>query len=257
MERQILIKASFVGTNYAGFQVQKNAPTIQGIVGDALSLLFSHKAPVTGCSRTDSGVHAKNYYMTTRTDSQFKIEKLKNALNANLPYDIAVTEAMEVPTDFHPRYDATCKRYRYDIWTKRHRNVFMDRFCHFHPAPFDIESFIKNAPKFVGRHDFCSFMSAGSSIEDTTRTIYSCKAQYNEGMLSFYVTGDGFLYNMVRIMVGTLIDGIDVTKAIEAKDRRAAGSTAPPTGLTLEDVYYPSLDIEHSFGDLVATGVFL
>jgi len=239
--RQLLIKLSFLGGAYAGFQVQQNAPTVQGTIQQALRLLLKEEVPVTGCGRTDAGVHALEYCCTTRTTSDFEPYKLVRALNANLPNDISVSEVMEVPADFHPRYSAAWKEYQYRIWTPCHRNVFEAATCWHHPVPFDMEGVIQNAPLFVGEHDFASFMASGSSIEDTRRTIYLCEAKNHEGMLTIRVRGDGFLYNMVRIMVGTLVEGTDVSAAIAARDRSAAGPTAPACGLALTKVYYPTL----------------
>ncbi|HWQ51374.1 MAG TPA: tRNA pseudouridine(38-40) synthase TruA [Terriglobales bacterium] len=241
MERQLLIKLSFLGGAYAGFQVQHNAPTVQGTLQQALRLLLGDEVPVTGCGRTDAGVHALEYFCTTRTVSDFAAEKLARALNANLPCDISVSEVTEVPLDFHPRYSAAWKEYQYRIWTPRHRNVFEAATSWHHPAPFDVAGVIRNAPLFEGAHDFASFMAAGSSIEDTRRTIYLCEASFSQGMLTVRVRGDGFLYNMVRIMVGTLVEGVDVAAAIAARDRSAAGPTAPACGLALAKVYYPAL----------------
>ncbi len=241
MERQLLIKLSFLGSAYAGFQVQQNAPTVQGTIQKALRMLLKEEVPVTGCGRTDAGVHALEYCCTTKTTSDFAPCKLARALNANLPCDISVSEVLEVPMDFHPRYSALWKEYQYRIWTMRHRNVFEAATSWHHPAPFDIEAVIQNAPCFEGEHDFTSFMAAGSSIEDTRRSIYLCEALFAQGMLTIRVRGDGFLYNMVRIMVGTLVEGIDVEAAIAACDRLAAGPTAPACGLALAKVFYPTL----------------
>jgi tRNA pseudouridine38-40 synthase len=241
LTRQLLIKLSFLGGAYVGFQVQQNAPTVQGTLQQVLRFLLKEDVPVTGCGRTDAGVHALSYCCTTKTVSDFPPDRLVRALNANLPDDISVSEVIEVPLDFHPRYSAAWKEYRYRIWTPQHRNVFEAPTCWHHPVPFDIEGVIQNAPLFVGEHDFASFMASGSSIEDTCRTIYLCEAGLHEGMLTIRVRGDGFLYNMVRIMVGTLVEGIDVGAAIAARDRSAAGPTAPAMGLALAKVYYPTL----------------
>lgn len=241
MARQLLIKLSFLGGAYAGFQVQQNAPTVQGTLQQALRMLLKEEVPVTGCGRTDAGVHALEYCCTTKTTSDFAPCKLVQALNANLPRDISVSEIIEVPADFHPRYSALWKEYRYRIWTPRHRNVFEAATSWHHPVPFDMEGVIKNASLFEGEHDFASFMASGSSIEDTRRTIYLCEAKLMDGMLTIRVRGDGFLYNMVRIMVGTLVEGIDVSAAIAARERSAAGPTAPALGLALAKVLYPTL----------------
>ena len=172
----ILLSLSYLGTAYGGFQVQKNAPTIQSTVQDALEALLGHRPPLTGCSRTDAGVHARRYYATLRTDHPLPPERYPAALNHHLPRDIAVLGATAVSEEFHPRYDAVGKTYRYRIWLPRSRNVFEAATSWHHPRPLDVAAFTDLAPLFEGRHDFQGFCSSGSSVTDTVRTIHRCRA---------------------------------------------------------------------------------
>ncbi|MBQ3391007.1 MAG: tRNA pseudouridine(38-40) synthase TruA [Clostridia bacterium] len=242
--KRILLSLSYRGGNYAGFQVQKNAPTVQKTVQDALEALLGTRPGLTGCSRTDAGVHARRYYAAFETESSLPVSRFSAALNAHLPDDISVLGACEVGPAFHPRYDALGKTYRYQIWTKRPRNVFEAERSWHHPRPLDADVFIRLAPLFEGTHDFAGFASAGGSVATTVRTIYRCSALLEDGMLTFEITGNGFLYNMVRIIVGTLTAAAeggdrDIPAILKSRDRARAGATVPAHGLTLWQVYYP------------------
>jgi len=243
---QILLQCSYKGTRYGGFQVQPNAPTVQQALQDALEALFGARPPVTGCSRTDAGVHAQNYYCTTLLDRDFALDRLPQAINAHLPDDIAVRRAAAVAPDFHPRYMALGKRYVYRIWLHSARNVFWADTSHHVRGRLDPALFAALAGCFVGRRDFSSLQAAGSEVADTVRTIHRCEATLEDDMLTLSITGDGFLYKMVRILAGTLIEAAskgrgagDIEALLAACNRRAAGPTAPARGLTLMQVYYP------------------
>lgn len=247
--RKILIELSFDGTNYHGWQVQQNARAIQQVLQDALELLLHHRPNVTGCSRTDAGVHARRFYCTAETDSRFPAEQLPRALNANLPQDLSVLSAREVPESFHPRYSAKGKRYVYRLWNSASRNPFLARYSYQYPYPLDAELLNAAAALFQGTHDFSGFQAAGSEVEDTVRTVYQAEVKRQGELVSFSVEGDGFLYHMVRIMTGTLLlvaQGkltiAEFPEVISACDRRRTGPTAPAKGLMLDRVYYPELE---------------
>ncbi len=245
---KILLKISYLGTDYCGYQVQKNAISIQERLQDAVCGVFGHRYPVTGCSRTDSGVHANEFYCTVDTDenaNSVPLDRVPAAMNNLLPDDIAVYTAEAKSEDFHPRYSAKSKQYRYVIWNGRQKNPFMNNRAYHYAKPLDAEKMSKAAEKFIGEHDFRGFMSSGSSVESTVRTIYDASVVREGDCVIFTVSGNGFLYNMVRIIVGTLIavsegkiplDEID--EIIASCDRSRAGMTAPACGLYLNRVTY-------------------
>ncbi len=207
--------------------------------------MFSSRLDVKGCSRTDSGVHAGEYCVSLDTDMNIEPENAVLALNTYLPEDIAVIGCKEVPTDFHPRYNCKSKRYTYKIYNGKIRNPFLRNYAYHYRWKIDEEYLNREAQAFLGTHDFSGFCSIKSDVEDTVRTINDVKV-YREGDTVFFeVEGDGFLYNMVRIMVGTLLfinegkikEG-ELASVIDSKDRKRAGKTAPPQGLYLSKVNY-------------------
>lgn len=243
--RNLLVTMRYDGSQYHGWQVQDNAVTVQQTFQDALERLFGQRLPVVGCSRTDSGVHALMYCCNFRTDSAIPCEKIPYALNAHLPDDIGVYACREVPEDFHARYSCKGKRYIYKIHNSPFRNPFAMRYsCSYRPK-LDAAFLNAQAKDYIGTHDFAAFAAAGGSVEDTVRTVQA-SAVYRDGdTVCFEVQADGFLYNMVRIMAGTLL-GISEGKIpegsipaiIDSLDRSRAGVTAPPQGLFLKEVYY-------------------
>ena len=243
--RNLLITMRYDGTAYHGWQVQKNAVTVQQVFQDAVEKLTGVRENVMGCSRTDSGVHAMMYCCNFRTDSQIPCEKMPFALNAYLPDDISVYDCKEVSDDFHARYSCSSKRYIYKIWNSSFRNPFYnDKYLVF-PRHLDEKLLDSAAKAFIGTHDFCGFASSGSSVEDTVRTVTHCSVKRIGDEVFFEVEADGFLYNMVRIMVGTIlsvaegkIDGADIPGIINSGNREKAGFTAPAHGLYLKEVNY-------------------
>ena len=241
-----LLTISYNGSRYCGYQKQKNGISIQEKLTDAANAVFGVGTKITGCSRTDRGVHAFGFKATLESDNaKIKPEKLPAALNAHLPDDISVREATEVDPDFHPRYCVKEKEYRYIICNAPTRDPFMLGRAYFFPKRLDEDLMNQAAQYLVGRHDFASFMSTGSKIQDTVREIYSCSVLREDSIVTVSVRGNGFLYNMVRIIVGTLIavsegkiSKDDITKIIESKDRANAGATAPAEGLYLYSVKY-------------------
>lgn len=251
---KILLDISFLGTAYCGYQVQPNAPTVQGELTRAARELFGFDCDIVGCSRTDSGVHANHFFAAVNKkgsesiDTSVPIEKIPGAFDFYLPPDITVNSATWVENSFHPRYDVKHKEYIYKIWNGRSRNPFLQGRSWHYPRKIDendLENMNIAAQSFIGTHDFSAYMSANSSVKTTVRTIYSAAVERDGDVITFRVCGDGFLYNMVRIMTGTLIcvsegkispeDIIDVTNS---KDRSRAGITAPAEGLYLNKVTY-------------------
>ncbi len=257
---KLFLKISFLGTNYNGYQVQNNAPTVQRAMNQATERLFGFECDVVGCSRTDSGVHANEFCLTVSKKGEnclnhsVPISKIPIALNSLLPDDISVKYAEMVEDDFHARYDVKYKEYVYLLWNSELKNPFMgDRAYN---IPFFIDDAVldkmnRAADKFVGKHDFTAFMAKGSKITDAVRTVYYANLRREGDTVVFCVAADGFLYNMVRIMVGTLIDVArdnlnveDLPNVIQACDRTRAGATAPPYGLYLNKVSYSSYEGE-------------
>ena len=243
-----LLKLSYCGTEFAGFQVQPNANTVQAELMRAAEKIFNVPCKITGCSRTDRGVHALEYFATlepTEGGANIPPEKLPRALASALPRSISVMAAKNVPQDFAVRRAVSGKEYVYVIWTKPYGNPFLENHSWHYTKPLNIEKMNEAAKYLVGRHDFASFMASGSDIEDTVRNVTKCEAiRENDGTVRIYVAADGFLYNMVRIIVGTLIYvseekiSLDEIEAvISAKDRKKAGKTAPADGLYLNKVF--------------------
>lgn len=243
--RNLLLTISFDGTAYHGWQVQENAVTVQQTLQDALEHICSKRDNIVGCSRTDSGVHANMYCCNMRTESPIDCRKLVGALNAVLPKDIAAVDCKEVDFDFHARYDCKSKEYIYKIWNSPNKNPFLYNYSLHYKYPLDEKFLSRQAEMFVGTHHFDSFCAAGSSVEDTERTVINASVEREGDMVIFRVEADGFLYNMVRIMVGTLIDisrgkipPDSIDGIIAAKNRSAAGYTAPAHGLYLNKIHY-------------------
>ncbi len=239
-----ILTLAFEGTNYCGWQVQPNGASVQETLQDACEKVLGTRPPVTGCSRTDSGVHAKGFVALVAGDFSVPCQSLPLALNAKLPPDISVQKAEMAEEGFHPRYDAVKKEYVYTIRNSRIRDPFCRNTCWEYPQPLDAELMNAEAQKFVGKKDFCAFMAAGSKITDTVRTVHHCSVTRNGDEILFRVCADGFLYNMVRIMVGTLTDisrgslRMPLEEIIASRDRANAGTTAPAKGLCLSRVFY-------------------
>lgn len=243
--RNILLKLKYLGTNYHGWQVQSNASTVQETLQDALEEILQKREDVKGCSRTDAGVHANMYCCTFKTESTIENYKLMGALNSKLPCDISVFSAEDVPDDFHPRYSCTAKQYVYKIHNSVSRDPFLyGRALQYKPY-IDEKMLEREAQDFIGTHDFTTFCGAKTDVEDCTRTIYNISVKRDRELVIVSVSGDGFLYNMVRIIVGTLLfinEGKrpqgSIPSMIAGKDRGLAGQTAPACGLYLNKVFY-------------------
>ena len=251
---KILLYIAFLGTNYCGYQIQPNGITVQQRLNEATASLFGFDCDIVGCSRTDSGVHANCFCATVtkkgtgELNTSIPVDKIPLALANHLPNDISVFNAVEVENDFHPRYDVKYKEYVYRIWNRRERDPFAyDRTWHY-PKPIDDTALKKMnaaAKLFIGTHDFAAYMAADTKITDTVRTIYDAEVTRQGDIIEFRVSANGFLYNMVRILTGTLISvaegkilSEDIADITLSKDRRRSGITVPPQGLYLNKVVY-------------------
>jgi tRNA pseudouridine38-40 synthase len=248
---QICLRIAYEGTQYAGWQRQANAVAVQQVIEEALEQIYVKKISIVGASRTDAGVHAMGQTASFSLensripDSRIPIEKIPYVLNHFLPADISVTQAWQVAEEFSPRFDAREKTYEYRIWHGRHNNPLLRRFALFYPYRLDINAMRRAAADLVGRHDFAAFCAAGSDAKTTVREIYECSLSEQEELITLTVRGNAFLYNMVRIITGTLLCvgqgkiAADSMNAILASgDRSRSGITAPPHGLTLAAIRY-------------------
>lgn len=243
--RNLLITIKYDGSAYHGWQVQKNALTVQEVFQNAVEKVFLSRLDVKGCSRTDTGVHANMYCVSLKTDMDITPYGIIMALNSNLPRDIAVVDCREVDDDFHPRYSCKSKEYIYKIYNGRIRNPFDADYALHYNRPIDAEYLNREAQAFVGKYDYSGFCSANSDVEDTVRDVKSFSVWREGDYVYFKVEADGFLYNMVRIMVGTLLfvnegkikEG-ELKDVILSKDRKRAGKTASPNGLYLNKINY-------------------
>lgn len=242
----ILLSIMYDGSAFHGWQIQKNALTVQEVFQDALYKVIGEKPDIKGSSRTDSGVHANEYCISLKTTHTIPPERLCAALNRYLPKQVAVTSARYVDGDFHARYSCKGKQYIYKIWNAPVRNPFLEGYALHYWYPLDEKLLNEAARAFIGKHDFTSFCTLDARERgDFTRTVNDAHVERDGDMVCFTVEADGFLYNMVRIMVGTLLRVAqgkflpsDIPAIIEAKDRSKAGPTAPPEGLYLNKVFY-------------------
>ena len=253
--KKVLLTVAYNGRAYHGYQLQEELPTVSLMLNRAAESAFGIECNVTGCSRTDAGVHALGFCVTVspRYENQeitVPLDKIPIAINIKLPWDIAVLDAKEVSESFHPRYDAVKKEYVYKIHASKVKDPFSEGLVLELGREISDEALEKMnlaAHHFLGTHKFDAFMAQGSKIEDTERTVYDVKLERNGELVEFTVSANGFLYNMVRIMVGTLlkvgagkISPDEIPDIISSRDRDRAGFTAKPDGLYLKKVYYNS-----------------
>lgn len=244
--RNLLLTIRYDGSNYHGWQIQHNAVSVQQVFQNALERVIGEKTDIKGCSRTDSFVHALEFCLSFQTERNIPCNRLAGALNHFLPDDIAVLSVREVPLDFHARYSCKGKEYEYRIWNEKTRDPFLrGRVLHYW-YPLNLALLNRAASYFMGKHDFTSFCAQdardpGNMARTVTKSVWS-----REGPFALYsVAADGFLYHMVRVMVGTMLrvaqgkwEPEDVQRILLEQDRRAAGPTAPPQGLYLKKVFY-------------------
>lgn len=241
------LRLMYEGTRYAGWQRQPNVKTVQGELERALSVITREEITTFGVSRTDAGVHAADYTANVHLQNPMDPYKMLRGVNALLPDDIRLTEAAPCSEEFHARFDAIQKTYLYRIDLSKHGNVFYKNLVWHLPRDLHIENMQKAASCFLGTHDFSAFMAQGGSGKTFSRTIYESELSLEDELLTYRITGNGFLYNMVRIISGTLagvgkgkIDPQDIPAIIASKDRTKAGMTAPAKGLTLLRAEYPN-----------------
>lgn len=286
--RRILLRVAYDGTNYHGWQVQPNAKTVEGELNRVLTQLTGEEIQVTGASRTDAGVHALGNVAVFDTVSKIPAEKFSYALNQRLPEDIVIQSSLQVADDFHPRHCDCRKTYEYDILNRTFPLPAYRNTAYFLYGDLDLDAMRKACQAFLGEHDFASFCAAGAQVQTTVRTIYSLEVleqplavtgrgskpasevtgadpicqptetaaveqsqRSPERLMTIRVRGNGFLYNMVRIITGTLLEvgkgdypPEKVKEILAAKDRKMAGATARPEGLTLVQIRYPEWDFE-------------
>jgi tRNA pseudouridine38-40 synthase len=243
--RTIKLTIEYEGTQYAGWQVQPNGLSVQEVVEEALAKLLKEKVRISSSGRTDAGVHARGMVAAFRTERNIPVRAFSDGLNSLLPPDIAVREAEEAPADFNPRRDAKGKHYRYTILTAARRSPLSRLFAWRVGCDLDVEAMAQAARHFVGERDFAAFRAANCAAKTSVRRIDNLEIRREGDFLIVDVRGSGFLKNMVRIIVGTLVSvgrgGMSpdvIPLLLESRDRTRAGSTAPPQGLCLIEVYY-------------------
>lgn len=245
---RIKLIVEFDGTDYAGWQRQENAITVQQRLEEALERLFGEKITVFGASRTDAGVHAAGMVCHLDVETKIPVERIAYALNFTLPKDIRVKDSAQTAPGFHARFDAKAKWYRYTIYNHKHASALNRRTVAHVPYVLSVSRMQEALQDLLGKHDFAAFAASGSVVKDTTREIYLARLQKNGDKIVLDIMGNGFLYNMVRIIAGTLIDvgrgklGTDTfKKMLQTKDRVQGGMTAPPQGLILQRIYYETV----------------
>lgn len=248
--RNLKIMTAYRGTNYHGFQIQNNAITVQEILQKNVSIVLNEKVNIIGCSRTDTGVHANQYFFNVHTNSQIKTQGFIRGVNGHLPNDISILSCEDVPIDFHSRFDCIGKEYIYKIHCNESKNPFAHDLMFHYRRKLNLDAMKKASTYFVGTHDFASFCADCSSVSTTIRTIYSLEIENYGDTVIILVKGNGFLYNMIRIIVGTLIDVSEgkispdnIPEIINAKNRLKAGRTAMAHGLYLNRVFYDENDL--------------
>lgn len=240
-----LLRVAYDGTEYCGWQSQPGLRTVEGTLKSALDRLMRQDIKLIGASRTDAGVHAEGNVAVFDCNTTIPAEKIKYALNNLLPEDMVVVESVTVADDFHPRHCDCCKTYQYRILNTALPDPNRRRNTYFYRGDIDIDSMKKAAGYIVGEHDFACFMAAGSQVKDTVRTVYSLELERQEDVITMTIQGNGFLYNMVRIIAGTLLmvgrrqlQPEALEEIISSKDRSKAGPTAQAKGLTLKRIEY-------------------
>ena len=243
--KRVKLVVAYDGTNYRGWQVQNNGETIESMLNRAISSLTGEDIHVMGSSRTDSGVHAMGNVAVFDTEARMAADKFSYALNQRLPEDIRIQNSCEVPSDFHPRYQKTVKTYEYRILNRKFPVPTERLYSYFYHYKLDVDKMREATSYLIGRHDFASFCGSGAQVKTTIRTVTGIEVFREGDMVTIRVSGTGFLYNMVRIISGTLIEIGNgqypperMQKILDAKDRSAAGPTAPAQGLTLMGIQF-------------------
>lgn len=247
--KRVKIIVAYDGTNYCGWQIQPNGITIESVLNHHLSELLGEEIHVIGASRTDSGVHADGNVAVFDTSARMPAERISYALNTRLPQDIRIQDSCEVPSDFHPRFQRTVKTYEYRICSRKFPDPCSRLYSLFYYWELDVEQMKKAAAYLVGEHDFTSFCTKKEEVTNCVRTIYSLDIEKTGDQIVIRIRGNGFLYNMVRIITGTLlrvggglIKSEQIPEILAARDRSAAAETAPAHGLKLVKIEYPDYE---------------
>ena len=251
----IAMVLTYEGTAYHGWQVQKNAVTVCQTLERAASMVMGHRVKLTGCGRTDAGVHARNYVANFRTDSRIPVDRIPYAMNTHLPHDIVVREAFPVPEEFNAIGSCVKKEYTYQIYNSRIRDPFyVNRAC-FYPKHLDEKLLQAAADRFVGEHDFAAVRSVGTDVKSTVRYVHWFRVERQGDLILLRICANGFLYNMARAMVGTAVYAAEgkfppeaVTEILEGKNRTAAGPTMPPGGLYMTRLWYECGEVSFHVG---------
>ncbi|MFI3227715.1 MAG: tRNA pseudouridine(38-40) synthase TruA [Clostridia bacterium] len=243
--RNIKLTLSFDGTNFCGYQIQANAHTIEAELTNAIKKITQENIKIVGCGRTDSGVHAYEYIVNFKTNSNIPCEKLPLAINGNIDDAIVVTNAEVCDDDFHARFSVKEKTYVYRILNAKINNPFERFYAYKYGGELDVQAMKKACAEFVGTHDFTSHKSLGTETKTSVRTIFDCHLEQKDDIIELYMTADGFLYNMARTIAGTIlncgsgkISPSDIPQIIQSKDRKKAGATLPAHGLFMQNTKY-------------------
>lgn len=246
--KNIALKLSYDGSAYHGWQTQALEPTVQQTLERSLQKILGERVHVTGCGRTDAGVHAISYCANFKTDTSIPLDRLPLAVNTRLPMDIAVKDAVEVSMDFNAIGSCLRKEYIYKIHNARIRDPFSEKRACFYPYPLDVEIMNAAAAAFVGTHDFAAVRSMGTETKTTVRTVHFCDCVRAGDLITVRVCANGFLYNMARAIVGTLVYAShgklspqNIPALLETRDRRLTGPTMPPQGLYMNRVWYDGI----------------
>ena len=253
--RNIALFLSYLGTHYHGWQVQKNLPTVAETLEKAAAAVVGHPVHMTGCGRTDAGVHAKCYVANFRTDSTIPVERLPYALNTHLPVDIVVSRAVEVTDRFNAIGSCVKKEYTYLIYNTRLRDPFYVHRAWFYPRHLDEGIMQAAADQFVGTHDFAAVRSVGTDVKSTVRTVYHYEVERRGNLIALRVCANGFLYNMARAMAGTVVYAAEgkirpaeIGAILDSGNRTAAGPTVPAGGLYMTHLWYDDGENRFAYG---------
>ena len=253
--RNLALTLMYEGTRYHGWQVQKTEVTVAQTLEEAAAQVVGHPVHMTGCGRTDAGVHAKVYVANFRTSSTIPAERLPYALNTHLPPDVVVTRAFEVPERFNAIASCVRKEYTYLIYNARIRDPFYVNRAWFYPSVLDETRMQRAADQFVGTHDFAAVRSVGTEVKSTVRTVYYYKVSRSGNLISLRVCANGFLYNMARAMAGTVVYAAEgkfppeqIGQILAEGNRTAAGPTVPPGGLYMTQLWYDDGEVSFHVG---------
>ncbi|MCR5088698.1 MAG: tRNA pseudouridine(38-40) synthase TruA [Oscillospiraceae bacterium] len=250
MDRNVILHLSYDGSAYHGWQTQKQDITVQETLEEALSRICGHRVKVVGCGRTDAGVHALHYCANFHTNCSIPAERIPFAVNSRLPHDIAVFSAVDGPEGFNAIGSCRKKEYLYRILNTAIRDPFLEKRVCFYPQHLDLARMRRAAVAFEGTHDFRAVRSVGTETRTTVRTVHHCRVEKDGPLVTVAICANGFLYNMCRAMVGTMVyasygklEPEDIPELLRLGDRRLTGPTMPPQGLYMNHLWYPDFEI--------------